>query len=274
MNLDQQVDQACADPDIARAAALIADPSRARILKALCDGRAIPATILAAEARVSPATASAHLAKLVDACLVTVRREGRNRYYELASTDVAAALEALAVISPPLPVTSLRQSKHVDGLRRSRTCYDHVAGMLGVGLMRALLDAQLLTGHNGVHPSTKAGRDRPASYGRDVRYEVTARGRSELRQFGVDLDGLPPRRPVTRYCVDWSERRQHHLAGALGAALTHRLFDLGWVRPGRSPRVIQVTPSGVDGLERTFAMDVSSWREQIAGPPPLAAAAR
>jgi DNA-binding transcriptional ArsR family regulator len=240
-----------ADPDIARAAALIADGSRARILKALSDGRAIPASVLAEEARVSAPTASAHLAKLVAAGLVTVARDGRNRNYRLAGGDVSAALEALAVIAPPLPVTSLRQSTRVDALRRSRTCYDHLAGQLGVKLMEVLLNARLLAGADGIHRPRAAVRDRPAAYGRDLQYRLTDTGLTVLSSFGIDVPGLPRRRPLIRYCIDWSEER-HHLSGALGAAIATRLFELGWVRHGRRPRVVHLTETGAVGLERTF----------------------
>jgi DNA-binding transcriptional ArsR family regulator len=253
---------AAAEPDIARAAALIADGSRARILKALSDGRAIPASLLATEAGISAPTASAHLTKLVAARLVTVERVGRNRIYRLAGSEVTSALEALAVIAPPLPVTSLRQSARANALRRSRTCYDHLAGCLGVALMRALLDAGLLTGHDGIHRADEAVRDRPAAYGRDVAYRLSDAGREAFAAFGIDVTRLPPRRPAIRYCVDWSEQR-HHLAGALGAALTARLFALNWVRHGVSPRVVHLTAAGVDGLERTFGFDSGPWRDGV-----------
>ncbi|THA77392.1 ArsR family transcriptional regulator [Streptomyces sp. A0642] len=239
--------------DIARAAALIADPSRARMLKSLADGRALPASALAGEAGVSAATASVHLGKLVEGEFVTVTRQGRHRYYRLAGPDISAALEALALIAPPLPLTSLKQSNRTNALHRARTCYDHLAGRLGVGLMAALLEHRVLTGPDGGHRAEDAVRDRPASYGRDVRYELTDTGRERLAALGVDADRLPPRRPPIRYCVDWSEHR-HHLAGGLGAALTTRLFDLDWVRWGPAPRLVHVTERGTEGLRRSFGL--------------------
>jgi DNA-binding transcriptional ArsR family regulator len=239
--------------DIARAAALIADPSRARILKALSDGRAVPATMLAAEAGVTAQTVSAHLSRLVEAGLIFGERDGRHRYYRLAGPEVSAALEALAVIAPPLPVNSLRESNIANALRRSRTCYDHLAGRLGVSLMQAMIDRELLAGHDGLHRSEEAVRDRPSAYGHDVDYLLTEAGRVELTAFGVDPERLPTRRPVIRYCVDWSER-QHHLAGALGAALTARLFDLGWLRYGVSPRIVHLSDVGATGLAGAFGL--------------------
>lgn len=201
------------------------------MLKGLADGRALPASALAAEAGISAATASVHLAKLVECGFVTVVREGRYRYYRLSGPDLSAALEALALIAPPLPITSLRQSNRTNALHRSRTCYDHLAGQLGVGLMGVLLERGVLTGYDGVHRPEQAVRDRPSSYGHDIRYELTDSGREQLGELGVDTDRLPPRRPAIRYCVDWSEH-QHHLAGGLGAALTSRLFEMDWVRWG------------------------------------------
>ncbi|RKE19871.1 helix-turn-helix transcriptional regulator [Streptomyces sp. TLI_171] len=234
-------------PDVARAAALLADPSRARMLKALSDGRALSGAVLAAEAGVGAPTASAHLTRLVDAGLVTAHTSGRHRFYRLTGPEVTHALEALALIAPPLPITSLRDSGTTNALRRSRTCYDHLAGRLGVALMGALLARGLLTGHDGSHRPAAAVRDRDAGYGRDHDYRLTERGRAALHRLGIDLAGLPPRRPLVRYCVDWSER-QHHLAGAAGAAVTARLLDLGWIRHGVSPRVVHLTAAGERGL--------------------------
>ncbi|MGW1274687.1 transcriptional regulator, partial [Streptomyces sp. NPDC002491] len=199
------------------------------------------------------ATASAHLAKLVEGEFVTVEARGRYRYYRLFGPDVSAALEALALIAPPLAITSLKQSSRTNALHRSRTCYDHLAGRLGVALMQSLLDHGVLTGHDGIHRPAEAVRDRPASYGRDIVYELSAAGPSVLAELGVDTDRLPPRRPAIRYCVDWSEH-QHHLAGGLGATLKTRLFELGWVRWGAAPRVVHLTDDGAVGLERTLGL--------------------
>ncbi|ANB04255.1 ArsR family transcriptional regulator [Streptomyces ambofaciens] len=242
--------------DIARAAALIADPSRARMLKCLADGRALPANALAGEAGIGAATASAHLAKLVEGELLTVEQRGRHRFYRLAGPDVCAALECLALIAPPLAITSLKQSNRALALHRGRSCYDHLAGQLGVALMAGLLERRVLTGHDGIHRPDQAVRDRPASYGHDAQYRLTPSGRTALAGLGIDADRLPPRRRAIRYCVDWSEH-QHHLAGGLGAALTARLFEMGWVRWGRSPRVVHLTDAGAQGLERSLGIVIT-----------------
>jgi len=129
------------DADISIPAALFGDPSRARVLLALSDGRALPASVLAAEAGVTASTVSEHLAKLCEAGMLNVERHGRHRYYRVASAQVVHALEALAQIAPQAPIRSLRQHTRARALRQSRLCYDHVAGRLGVALMRALIDS-------------------------------------------------------------------------------------------------------------------------------------
>ncbi|MGK5629758.1 ArsR/SmtB family transcription factor [Streptomyces sp. URMC 123] len=243
------------EPDIARAAQLIASASRARMLKALSDGRRLAASVLAEEAGVSPATASVHLGRLTEAGLVVVEDVGRHRYYRLAGPEITTALEALAVIAPATdePVTSLRASSRAKALRRARTCYDHLAGVVGVALMRSLVRQDWLTrrvgGTAGAH-----GTDRPASYGRALEYRMTAPGRERFEAFGIDVDQLlSARRPAVRYCVDWSEQR-HHLAGALGSALTQRFFDLNWLRYGSAPRVVHLTDAGRRGLSTAFGV--------------------
>src|SRR4051794_30879174 len=129
-------------PDFAAVAALIADPSRAAMLSALLGGHALPASELARYARITPQTASTHLAKLVSGGLLSVTRTGRHRYYSLTSRDVAQALESLAVIAPAPRLRSLNESLEVQAIRRARTCYDHLAGTLGVALTQALIDRQ------------------------------------------------------------------------------------------------------------------------------------
>jgi DNA-binding transcriptional ArsR family regulator len=246
------------DADIARIGALVADPARARILMALGDGRALAASVLADEAGVAASTASAHLAKLVDGGLLTVQRYGRHRYFALAGPQVGALIETLAGLAPPAPVSSLRQCTRAQAVRTARTCYDHLAGRLGTGLMGGLLERGLLAGGDGTFDPDGARNDRLSAPGSDHDYRLTDRGRSELSAFGVDFDELAGRsRPLIRYCVDWSEQR-HHLAGALGAALAARMLDLGWVARARRGRAVHVTPAGSLGLAQTFGLQVDS----------------
>jgi DNA-binding transcriptional ArsR family regulator len=243
------------DADIAKIGGLVADPARARILLALGDGRALPASVLADEAGVSPSTASAHLSKLLDGGLLSVERHGRHRYFRVAGPSVAELIEALARLAPPSRVRSLTQGTKAQAVRFARTCYDHLAGVLGTGLMRALLERGLLIGGDGVFDPGVARDDRLASPGFDLDYRLTARGIEELRASGIDFDSLPRRRPMIRYCVDWSEQR-HHLAGALGAAVAGRAFELDWVRRAPRSRAVQVTDAGYRGLREVFGLEV------------------
>lgn len=232
------------DSDIAAVAAVIGEPARARVLMALGDGRALPASVLAAEAGVAASTASTHLARLVDAGLLHVRTEGRHRYYELAGPHVATALEALARIAPAAPVRSLKQGTKAHAVRRARTCYDHLAGRLGVGLMGWLLQERALVGHG------TDGHDRLAGPGQAVDYELGPGAPEAFARLRIDLPEVlaePRRRPLLRYCTDWSEQR-HHLAGALGATVLQSFVDSGWVTRAQASRAVHVTAEGRTAL--------------------------
>jgi DNA-binding transcriptional ArsR family regulator len=248
------------DADIARIGALVADPARARMLMALGDGRALAASVLADEAGVAASTASAHLAKLVDGGLLTVSQHGRHRYFAFSGPQVGALIEILAGLAPPAPVSSLRQDTRAHAVRTGRTCYDHLAGRLGTGLMGALLDRGLLAGGDGTFDPDAARNDRFSAPGSDHDYRLTARGRDELSAFGIDFGALAGRsRPLISYCVDWSEQR-HHLAGALGAALAARMLELGWVSRARRGRAVHISPEGSAGLAETFGLEMAATR--------------
>jgi DNA-binding transcriptional ArsR family regulator len=227
------------DTDIAALGAVIAEPARARILLALGDGRALAASVLASEAGVAASTASGHLSRLVKAGLLEVLPQGRHRYYRLAGPHVGELLEALARVAPAGPVRSLRQGTQAEALRSARTCYDHLAGRLGVDVFRALLDGGHVVGGDGTHDPLAAHADRLSAPGRDVDYRLTPSGRRQLAALGVEL----PRGDALRYCVDWSEQR-HHLSGAAGRALARRLLELRWIRRADSGRAIFVTDLG------------------------------
>jgi DNA-binding transcriptional ArsR family regulator len=243
------------DSDITPIAAALADPARSRILMALGDGRALPATVLADEAGVAASTASAHLKKLVKVGLLGVERHGRHRYFRIAGPEVGELLEALARVAPPAPVRSLKQGTRAEAVRFARTCYDHLAGRLGTSLMAALLERDVLTGGDGLFDPARATDDRLSAPGSDVDYRLTRSGAEELRAFGIDFESLPARRPLVRYCVDWSEQR-HHLAGSLGAALADRTLELGWVRRADLGRAVHITPEGYEGLRATFGVEL------------------
>ena len=278
------------DVDVVPAAALIAEPTRAAMITALMDDRPLAAGELARLAGVSPATASAHLARLLNGSLVTMIKQGRHRYYHLAGPEVAAAMEALAHLSTanPVQIRSLRESRDAAALAEARTCYDHLAGRAGVALLEALLAQGTLApspggggqfaacGPNGVArpengapassgPAGNGSQDGAhAGYeGRHVRaapqapirpeaFVVTAGGMATLTSFGLNIAALErTRRRFAGACLDWTERKPH-LNGALGAAMTARLLGLGWIERGSRRRAVRVTPAGREGLATTF----------------------
>ncbi len=235
------------DTDIAALAAVLSDRGRARMLAALGDGRALPASVLADEAGVAASTASEHLRKLSAAGLVSAERHGRQRYFRLAGPHIGDLLEAMARVAPAAPVRSLREGTRAHAIREARTCYDHLAGKLGTDLFAALLRRGVIEGGDGTFDPERAREDRLSSPGWDVEYRLG--DQQPLEELGIELP--TGRRPLIRYCIDWSEQR-HHLGGGLGAALANRLFELGWVVRAAGSRAVHVTPAGSAGLERHF----------------------
>jgi DNA-binding transcriptional ArsR family regulator len=212
-------------PNIVGIAALIGDHARAEVLTALMADRALTATELAAVAGVTKQTISAHLAKLLDAGLLAVERQGRHRYFRLADRDVAQLLESLMGVAFRTGALRHRLSPREPALRQARVCYDHLAGELGVAIHERLLARRALA---------------PSSDG----LVLTAHGHRLLRQLGIDTAALAlQRRKFCQACLDWSERR-HHLAGAVGAALLARMIELGWLRRGKGSRVVFVAAHG------------------------------
>ncbi|HEY0671841.1 MAG TPA: helix-turn-helix domain-containing protein [Longimicrobiales bacterium] len=219
------------DAELAAVARMIGEPARAAMLYALMGGVALPAGALARQAQVSPATASAHLARLVNAGLVARTPRGRQRLYSLASSDVAAALEALARLTPVRT-----HSRADEQLRFARTCYDHLAGKLGVQLTDHLVAHGMLTG---------AG------------LELSERGSAWLRSWNIDVDALrAARRPLTRPCLDWTERRDH-LAGSAGAAIVTTMIEHGWLVRLDGTRAVRLTLRGREALFRSLHLEVA-----------------
>lgn len=240
------------DVDIAAVASLLADPARCKVLLALDDGRALAASVLADEAGISRPTASSHLAKLTDAGLLAVEKHGRHRYYRLSGPEVGELLEQLGRLAPPRPVRSLREGTRAARLRSARTCYDHVAGRLGVEVMSTLLDRGVLVGGDGRYDPNRDSHDALSSPGHDIRYELTDTGRRFLDGLSIELP--TGRRPLVRYCVDWSEQR-HHLSGGLGRAVFDRFLGAGWVTRVPRGRALTVTDDGRTALADAFGID-------------------
>jgi DNA-binding transcriptional ArsR family regulator len=248
------VNHVSGDVDLAAVGGLLADRGRCRMLLALNDGRALPATRLADEAGVATATASSHLRKLTEAGLLAVEPHGRYRYYRLAGPHVGQLIETVGRLAPATPIRSLRQHTRARALREARTCYDHVAGRLGVALMEALLGRGYVSGGDGTFEPELAVDDHLSAAGADVDYQLTDDGRRFVADFGLSL---PPRRRTVGYCVDWTEQR-HHVAGGLGRGLCDRLLELKWVRRTDATRALDITPSGRRGLADTFGIDPAS----------------
>jgi DNA-binding transcriptional ArsR family regulator len=227
------------DVDIAAVAELVADSTRATMLTALADGRALTAGELARRARVAPSTASEHLARLMESGALAMARQGRSHYYRIADPGMIGVLQALAVVAPVAPPRTLRESFALDDIRRARSCYAHLAGALGVALADALVAGGFLT-------EVEDG------------FAVTEFGAERLAAFGLDLSGNGRRMLFAPHHIDWSERR-HHVAGALGAALFRRMIDLGWLRRVAGSRAVRLTDAGKDGLREWFGMDATGW---------------
>lgn len=224
-------------PNFAPFADLIGEPARAVMLSELLGGGALTATELAARAEVAPSTASEHLSKLVTGGLLSVETQGRHRYYRLASLEIARILEALGAYSRPMDGSDTFEREVLQGLRFARTCYDHLAGHLGVALRSALIERGMLVEDGAEH-------------------RVTPEGAVWFAAFGIDLDAVRgARRSFARRCFDWSERRPH-LAGALGAALLSHLIEQGWIVREPGERMVVVTEAGQLGFARELDIRV------------------
>jgi len=217
-------------PNIVGIAALIGDHARAEVLTALMADRALTATELAAGAGVTKQTISAHLAKLVAAGLVAVESQGRHRYFRLADRDVAHLIESLMGVAFRTGAVRVRASPREPALRRARVCYDHLAGEVGVAVTDRFIELGAL------EPESLALLDaRP------------------LEAIGIHAAQLTGRRPMTRACLDWTERRPH-VAGQVGAAILTALLDLRWLKRAPAGRAVQLTQSGRKGLHSSLGL--------------------
>ena len=220
-------------PQLAELAGLIADPGRARILSRLMDGRAQTASELALLAGVTPQTASWHLSRLVQRALLKVERRGPRRLYRLATPLVAQMLEGMMTVAVTGPQASRPSARIDDQMRRARTCYDHLAGELGVAVTDALRERGYLV------------LDRDAG-------ELTASGLAFLGGLGLDLRSpARRRRALCRPCLDWSERLPH-LAGRAGASIADLAFQRDWIRRRPQGRSVEITAAGLAAFKNLF----------------------
>ncbi len=227
-----------ADANLAAVAGLMT-ANRASLLLALIGGRPLTAGELADRAGLSPSLASAHLSRLLDGGLVTVAQDGRRRLYRLTGPHVAEVIEAMLTLAPVRPASSLRESARGQAIAHARTCYDHLAGTVGVALTDSLQRQHVIRAL-------------------DDTYVLTNSGERRLVALGLDLDALRNQRRVfARPCLDWTERRAH-LAGALGAAIAHRLLELQWLTHRSGSRALQVTEIGRTALRDEFALDLAA----------------
>lgn len=206
-------------------AALIGDKARSIMLWNLLDGRAYTATELSVCAGISPQSASNHLAKLVDADILSISKQGRHRYYTFKNDAVAQVVESMASLLPLKGEGKMVSKPVPSGITYARTCYDHAAGRLGVGITESLIA-------NGMLETS------------DKVYELTEKGREWFHTFGVNAEELKQqKRSFAHQCLDWSERRPH-LAGALGASMLNIMMQNDWVRKKKNTRELLITPKG------------------------------
>ncbi|HET7462706.1 MAG TPA: helix-turn-helix transcriptional regulator [Longimicrobium sp.] len=211
-----------ATADLVRVARTIGEPSRVRMLALLMGGRALTAKELAHGASIDPATATAHLRRLLDDGLLDVAAQGRHKYFRLRGPEVAALVEQLMVVSGSDGAAPAAPGQPI---RIARFCYDHLAGRLGTAITAALVSRGALAHHDGG-------------------FTVTADGDAWFRALGVEVEPLRrARRAFARACLDWSERTDH-LAGSLGAALAARMLEIGWIERVRRSRVVTITATG------------------------------
>jgi len=211
------------EPRFARIAAMIGDPTRARMLAALMGGQYLAAGELAETAGVTAATASAHLAQLVDNELVVVRTQGRHRYFRLADADIGHALEALSLVAERAAGADKWSQGAYKPLKAARSCYSHLAGELGVAWFEGMLARGTLVPREG-------------------EFVLSDAGRHELESLGIALPSGGARR-YAYPCLDWSERRDH-LAGALAVSLLDHALAQGWLRRQAGSRALSLTPGG------------------------------
>ncbi|PAD34643.1 ArsR/SmtB family transcription factor [Terribacillus saccharophilus] len=224
---------------VAAAASLLSESSRSIMLTYMLDGRFHTSGELARAAGITPQTASFHLKKLEEAGFLDQTKQGRHRYYGLKDPAIAQVIESLLTITPPAQVSSFKQAAEDQAIRYARTCYDHLAGSLGIQVAKALVDSgYIIQDHD--------------------QFILTAKGEAFFSNFGINLETTRrKRRSFSHCCLDWSERK-HHLAGALGSEMLERFLEMEWLRRKPESRALLLTEKGRNGFAEVFGLDTAN----------------
>jgi len=214
-------------------AALIGDPTRALIMWTLLDGKAFTATELAIIANTSPQNISMHLAKLIQSDLLCVEKQGRHKYYRFSNKEIAYAIEAMANLIPHSTIPKKNIAEKHSPIKHCRTCYDHLAGKIGVALTDSLLEQKIIVDNNNV-------------------FEISPKGEKWFADFGINVDEVKKqRRLFLKPCLDWSERR-NHIAGSLATSIFDKMVSDDWLRKTNHSRAIVITGKGEKELYEYF----------------------
>jgi len=220
-----------------KTATLIGDATRASILWNLLDGRVFTATELAIAVETSAQNISMHLGKLLDADLISVEKQGRHKYYRFSNKEVAYAVEAMANLIPKPEISAKKKTENYPPIKYCRTCYDHLAGKIGVALADSLLEQKIIIEKNNT-------------------FEITSEGEKWFSDFGVNIgDAKKQKRIFLKPCLDWSERR-YHIAGSVGTLLLNKMLEQDWIRRTKDSRVIIITAKGEKEMLKSFKIIV------------------
>lgn len=220
-----------------KTATLIGDATRAAILWNLLDARAFTATELAIAVETSAQNISMHLGKLLDANLICVEKQGRHKYYRFSNKEVAYAVEAMANLIPKPQVSTKKKSEEYLPVKYCRTCYDHLAGKIGVALADSLLEQKIIIDKKGV-------------------FEISSEGKKWFTDFGINLaEAQKQKRIFFKPCLDWSERR-NHIAGSIGALLLNKMITEDWLRRNKNSRAVTITGRGEKEFLKYFKIVV------------------
>jgi DNA-binding transcriptional ArsR family regulator len=216
-----------------KAAGLIGDATRAAIMWTLLDGRAFTATELSIAVNTSPQNISMHLGKLLEANLLSVEKQGRHKYYRFSSTEVAYVVEAMANLIPKPEISSKKKTENYPPVKYCRTCYDHLAGKIGVALADSLLEQKIIIEKN-------------------TTFEISPEGEKWFSDFGINLEEAQKQKRIfLKPCLDWSERR-YHIAGSVGTLLLNKMLEQDWIRRTKDSRAIIITGKGEKELLKNF----------------------